>query len=102
MRAKGKRAEDMFFSCSHFIQSGPQHIYSIILATVLELCENPNTPSHILSWRDDAGHTAPRILLQLWREEEAELKVSRNQHGVIAGQSQPRMSVYGNVKVGVS
>lgn len=81
------------FSYSYFTQSGPQHIYSIILATLLELCENPNTLSHILSWRDDAGRTAPRILLQLWREEEAELKVSRNQHGAIAGQSHTRVSV---------
>lgn len=80
------------FPCSYFKQSGPKHIYGIILATVLELCENPNTLSHILSWRDDAGHTAARILLQLWREEEAELKVSRNQHGVIAGQSHPHQS----------
>lgn len=93
MRAKGKMQRICSFSYSYFIQSGPRHIYCIILATVLELCENPNTLSHILSWRNDAGHTAPRILLQLWREEEAELKVSRNQHGVIAGQSHTHMLV---------
>lgn len=90
MRAKGKMLRMM---CSYFIQSGPQHIYCVILATVLELCENPNTLSHILSWRDDAGHTAPRILLQLWREEEAELKVGRNQHGVITGQPHTHVSL---------
>lgn len=75
------------FPHSCFIQAGLQRIHCIILATVLELCENPNTLPHILTWRDKAGHTAPRILLQLWREEEAELKVSRNQHGGIAGKS---------------
>lgn len=74
------------FSHCYFMQAGPWRIHCIILATVLELCENPNTLSHILSWRNDAGHTAPVILLQLWRDEEAELKVSRNQHGGIAGQ----------------
>lgn len=75
------------FPHSCFMQAGPQRIHCIVLATVLELCENPNTLPHILTWRDKAGHTAPRILLQLWREEEAELKVSRNQHGGIAGKS---------------
>lgn len=59
----------------------------IILATLLELCDNPNTLSFILNWRDDGGQTAPRLLLQLWREEEEELKVSRSRHGGIAGQS---------------
>uniref|UniRef100_A0A674N5H2 Cilia- and flagella-associated protein 69 ARM repeats domain-containing protein n=1 Tax=Takifugu rubripes TaxID=31033 RepID=A0A674N5H2_TAKRU len=76
------------------LSAGPQRIHCIILATVLELCENPNTLPHILTWRDKAGHTAPRILLQLWREEEAELNVSRNQHGGIADPQGPLLSLH--------
>lgn len=85
------------FSPSCFMQAGPQRIHCIILATVLELCENPNTLPHILTWRDKARHTAPRILLQLWKEEEAELKVSRNQHGGIAGKSHILYTVCMNI-----
>ena len=68
-------------------QSSPRCVHCDVLATLLELCDNPNTLSHILSWRDGGGQTAPRFLLQLWRDEEEELRVSRNKHGGIAGQS---------------
>uniref|UniRef100_A0A3Q4BEW3 Cilia- and flagella-associated protein 69 ARM repeats domain-containing protein n=1 Tax=Mola mola TaxID=94237 RepID=A0A3Q4BEW3_MOLML len=71
------------------LNSSPRCVHSIILATLLELCDNPNTPPHILSWRDDGGQSAPRLLLQLWREEEEELNVSRNQHGGIADPQRP-------------
>lgn len=62
-------------------------MHGVILATLLELCDNPNTLSHILNWRGDGGQTAPGLLLQLWREEEEELNVSRGPHGGITGQS---------------
>ena len=66
-------------------QSSPRCVHAIVLATLLELCDNPNTLTHILSWRDDGGRTASRLLLQLWRLEEEELGVNRDQHGVITG-----------------
>lgn len=67
-------------------QSNLRCIYSIILAILLELCDNPNTLSHVLKWRDGNGQTAPRVLLQLWSDEEKTLSVDRNPQGVIAGQ----------------
>ncbi|XP_070778157.1 cilia- and flagella-associated protein 69-like [Enoplosus armatus] len=76
------------------LSSSPRCVHLSILATLLELCDNPNTLSHILSWRDDGGQTAPALLLQLWREEEEELGVSRNQHGGIADPQRPILSVY--------
>ncbi|XP_034456718.1 cilia- and flagella-associated protein 69-like isoform X2 [Hippoglossus hippoglossus] len=63
--------------------SSPRCVHAIVLATLLELCDNPNTLTHILSWRDDGGRTASRLLLQLWRLEEEELGVTRDQHGGI-------------------
>lgn len=60
-------------------------MHSIVLTTLLELCDNPNTLSHILSWRDDGDRTAPGLLLQLWRREEEELGVRRNKHGGLTG-----------------
>lgn len=69
------------------LQTSPRCVHGIVLATLLELCDNPNTASCILTWRDGNGQTAPRLLLQLWREEEEELGVHRNKHGGITGQS---------------
>ncbi|XP_029299716.1 LOW QUALITY PROTEIN: cilia- and flagella-associated protein 69 [Cottoperca gobio] len=76
------------------LSSSPRCVHCNILATLLELCDNPNALSHILSWRDVDGQTAPRFLLQLWMDEEEELKVSRNQHGGIADPRRPILSRY--------
>lgn len=73
--------------CLSLSQSSPRCVHSIILGTLLELCDNTNTVSHILSWRDGDGQTAPGLLLQLWREEEVELGISRSKNGEITGQS---------------
>ncbi|XP_049458924.1 cilia- and flagella-associated protein 69-like isoform X1 [Epinephelus fuscoguttatus] len=76
------------------LRSSPRCVHCIVLATLLELCENPNTLSHILSWRDVGSQTAPRLLLQLWRDEEEKLKVSRTRHGGIADPQRPILSHY--------
>ncbi|XP_026156375.1 cilia- and flagella-associated protein 69 isoform X2 [Mastacembelus armatus] len=85
-------AKEGAFLLLNLLTSSPRCVHSIVLATLLELCDNPNTLSHILSWRDDAGQTAPRVLLQLWREEEENLGVGRNQHGGIADPQRPLIS----------
>ncbi|XP_033980915.1 cilia- and flagella-associated protein 69-like isoform X2 [Trematomus bernacchii] len=76
------------------LSSSPRCVHCNVLASLLELCDNPNALSHILSWRDSRGQTAPRFLLQLWMDEEEELKVSRDQHGGIADPQRPILGVY--------
>ncbi|XP_034747692.1 cilia- and flagella-associated protein 69-like isoform X2 [Etheostoma cragini] len=76
------------------LSSCPRCLHCNVLANLLELCDNPNTVSHILSWRDSSDQTAPSFLLQLWREEEEELRVSRNQHGGISDPRSPLLSHY--------
>lgn len=58
---------------------------SVVLAALLELCDNPKTLTHVEIWRGEKELTAPVLLLQLWRMEEAEIGVKRDQHGRIAG-----------------
>ncbi|KAM9839136.1 cilia- and flagella-associated protein 69 [Aulostomus maculatus] len=82
-------AKEGAFLLLKLLSSSPRCVHGIVLATLLELCDNLNTLSHILTWRDNRGQTAPRLLLQLWRKEEAELGVSRNQHGGIADPKKP-------------
>ncbi|KAK7898481.1 hypothetical protein WMY93_019334 [Mugilogobius chulae] len=69
--------------------SSPKSVHSLILATLLELCDNPNTVSHLRSWRDKEGQTAPRVLLQMWRDDEAELEVQRSPEGCITDPKKP-------------
>ncbi|CAJ1082976.1 cilia- and flagella-associated protein 69-like isoform X2 [Xyrichtys novacula] len=76
------------------LSSCPRCVHCNILATLLELSDNPNTLSHILSWRDGGGGTAPGLLLQLWREEEEEFKVSRDRHGGIEDPQKPILTSF--------
>ncbi|TKS88854.1 Cilia- and flagella-associated protein 69 [Collichthys lucidus] len=87
-------AKEGAFLLLDLLSSSPRCVHYNILATLLELCDNTNTVSHILSWRDDGGRTAPGLLLQLWRDEEEELMVSRNQHGGIADPQRPIFSMH--------
>ncbi|XP_051247267.1 cilia- and flagella-associated protein 69-like isoform X2 [Dicentrarchus labrax] len=87
-------AKDGVFLLLDLLYSSPRCVHCIILSTLVELCDNPNTLSHILSWKDDGGQMAPGLLLQLWREEEEELEVRRNRHGVIADPQRPILSLH--------
>ncbi|XP_061679220.1 cilia- and flagella-associated protein 69-like isoform X3 [Syngnathoides biaculeatus] len=71
------------------LSSSPKCVHGVVLATLLELCDNQNTIPHILRWSDSAGRMAPSLLLRVWRREEEELGVARNQHGGISDPRQP-------------
>ncbi|XP_054619061.1 cilia- and flagella-associated protein 69-like isoform X2 [Dunckerocampus dactyliophorus] len=76
------------------LSSSPKCVHGVILATLLELFDNLNTLPHVLSWRHGrSGRTAPGLLLHVWRREEAELGVGRNQCG---GIEDPKQSVLGH------
>ncbi|XP_069572821.1 cilia- and flagella-associated protein 69-like isoform X2 [Brachyistius frenatus] len=85
-------AKEGVFLLLNLLSTYPRCVHGIVLATLLELCDNPNGLSHLLSWRDGDGRTAPRLLLQLWREEEEVLGVTRNQDGGIADAQRPVLS----------
>ncbi|XP_043993679.1 cilia- and flagella-associated protein 69-like [Gambusia affinis] len=74
------------------LRSSPRCVHSIILSILLDLCNNPNTRPLVLGWRDADGHTAPGVLLQLWREEEEELGVLRDENGGIIDPEKPLLT----------
>ncbi|KAL4629774.1 cilia- and flagella-associated protein 69 [Arapaima gigas] len=92
--------EDLFlgkggiFLLLDLLESSPRSMQSMVLGTVLELCDNPKTRSHISAWRGLAGHTAAGLLVQLWKEEERELGVKRDQLGGIIDTKKPILSAY--------
>ncbi|CAG5889711.1 unnamed protein product [Menidia menidia] len=69
--------------------TGPRCVHGLVLSTLMDLCDNPNTAFYILRWGGTTGPTAPALLLQLWREEERELGVIRDPHGVISDPQRP-------------
>ncbi|KAM9385666.1 cilia- and flagella-associated protein 69 [Pholidichthys leucotaenia] len=82
-------AKDGAFLLLDLLGTSPRCVHGVVLATLLELCDNLNALSHILSWKDSSGQTAPRLLLRLWREEEEELGVNRNPDGEITDPQGP-------------
>ncbi|XP_072304212.1 cilia- and flagella-associated protein 69-like [Eucyclogobius newberryi] len=82
-------AQEGVFRLLDLLRSSPKCVHGLVLATLLELCDNPNTESHLRSWVDRRGHTAPRVLLQMWRDKEAELGVQRNPEGCITDPKKP-------------
>ncbi|XP_060771273.1 cilia- and flagella-associated protein 69-like isoform X2 [Neoarius graeffei] len=92
--------EDLFlekegaFLLLDFIQSSPRSMQGVMLATLLELCDNPKTLAHVETWRGEKELTAPALLLQLWRKEEVEIGVKRDQHGQIADEKKPLLTTY--------
>ncbi|XP_035286559.1 cilia- and flagella-associated protein 69-like isoform X2 [Anguilla anguilla] len=71
--------EDIFlekegvFLLLDLLHSGPGNMQGVVLGTLLELCDNPKTLSHVHTWRSPKGLTAAALLLLLWRQEEGEL-----------------------------
>lgn len=68
-----------------FTKSKQKNLCNIILGILVEFCDNPRTTSHISTWRGEKDQTAANLLIQLWRQEELDLGVKRDQYGRIAG-----------------
>ncbi|XP_062423722.1 cilia- and flagella-associated protein 69 isoform X4 [Rhea pennata] len=71
-----------------------KNLCNIILGILLEFCDNPKTTSHISTWRGEKDQTAANLLIQLWRQEELELGVRRDQYGRIVDMKRPIVSSF--------
>uniref|UniRef100_A0A674CWH2 Cilia and flagella associated protein 69 n=1 Tax=Salmo trutta TaxID=8032 RepID=A0A674CWH2_SALTR len=86
--------EDVFLEKEGIFLLLDLNMQNVVLGTLLELCDNPKTMSHILAWRGQKSLTTPGLLLQLWRQEEAELGVSRDLYGRISDPKKPILCYY--------
>ncbi|NXS34445.1 CFA69 protein, partial [Pomatostomus ruficeps] len=66
-----------------------KNLCNIILGILVEICDNPKTPLHISIWRGKRDQTAAKLLIQLWRQEELDLGVRRDQYGRIVDIKRP-------------
>ncbi|KAG8573761.1 hypothetical protein GDO81_012537 [Engystomops pustulosus] len=62
---------------------------NLVLGILVEFCDNPKTLPHITTWRGKNDETAPKLLVQLWKQDEEELGVRRDQYGRIIDAKRP-------------
>ena len=60
-------------------------MHNLILGCLLDLCENPKTVHHVLTWRGKDNSSAAHLFCETWRAEERDLGVKREPNGAIAG-----------------
>uniref|UniRef100_A0A8C0V2R7 Cilia and flagella associated protein 69 n=1 Tax=Cyanistes caeruleus TaxID=156563 RepID=A0A8C0V2R7_CYACU len=66
-----------------------QNLCNIILGILVEFSDNPKTTLHMRVWRGKRDQTAANLLIQLWRQEELDLGVKRDQYGKIIDTKRP-------------
>ncbi|NWU41010.1 CFA69 protein, partial [Hylia prasina] len=66
-----------------------KNLCSIILGILVEFSDNPKTTLHMSIWRGKRDQTAANLLIQLWRQEELDLGVRRDQDGKIVDAKRP-------------
>ncbi|NWI52600.1 CFA69 protein, partial [Calyptomena viridis] len=71
-----------------------KNLCNIILGILVEFCDNPKTTSHISTWRGEKDQTAANLLIELWRQEELELGVRRDECGRIVDMKRPIASSF--------
>ncbi|NWY49542.1 CFA69 protein, partial [Chionis minor] len=71
-----------------------KNLSNMILGILVEFCDNPKTTLHISTWRGEEDQTAANLLIQLWRQEELDLGVKRDQYGRIVDMKRPIVSSF--------
>ncbi|NXM37988.1 CFA69 protein, partial [Gymnorhina tibicen] len=66
-----------------------KNLCNIILGILVEFCDHPKTTLHMSIWRGKRDQTAANLLIQLWRQEELDLGVKRDQYGMIVDIKRP-------------
>lgn len=69
----------------------PNNMHNLIMGCLLDLCENPKTSNHLLTWRGKDSSTAAHLLCEIWRKEEIEMGTKRDASGAILDIDKPLM-----------
>ncbi|XP_068942292.1 cilia- and flagella-associated protein 69 [Petaurus breviceps papuanus] len=67
---------------------------NLILGIMVEFCDNPKTSVHVNTWRGKKEQTAANLLIKLWREEEKDLGVKRDEDGKIIDAKKPLITSF--------
>lgn len=58
---------------------------NLVLGCLLDLSDNVKSLAHLMQWEGKDNQKVAHLLCNLWREEEKEIGVSRDEQGVIIG-----------------
>ncbi|ELU15468.1 hypothetical protein CAPTEDRAFT_176397 [Capitella teleta] len=82
--------EGVFFLID-LLQNSPKNMHNLILGCLLDIAESPKTIAHIAAWRGPLDISAAHLLCDIWREEEEEIGVQRDELGAIKDIHRPLM-----------
>ncbi|XP_070566690.1 cilia- and flagella-associated protein 69-like [Ptychodera flava] len=91
--------EDLFlegegmFLLLDLLEACPKNMHNLILGCILDMCENPKSIHHVMTWRGKEDRTAPSLFVEIWKKEEEAIGVKRGPHGTILDTSMPLMGV---------
>ena len=71
------------------LEVSPKSMQNLILGCLLDLSDNPKTLTHILQWEGKDNCKISHFLCDLWRTEEKENGVERDENGIISNTSKP-------------
>ncbi|XP_064647870.1 cilia- and flagella-associated protein 69-like isoform X2 [Lineus longissimus] len=89
--------EEYFMECEgvfllfDLLENCPKSMHNLILGCLLDLSENRKTIAHINTWRGKEDISAAHLLCNIWRDEERDMGVKREESGSIADLSKPLM-----------
>lgn len=73
------------------LQECPKGMHNLFLGCLLDLCENPKTVHHVVTWRGKNNISAAHLFCEIWRNEERDMGVKRDNTGAIADVAKPLM-----------
>lgn len=65
------------------LEASPKSMQNLILGCLLDLSDNPKTLNHLLQWEGKNNVKISHFLCELWRDEELENGVERDENGII-------------------
>ena len=60
-------------------------MHNLVLGSLLDLSENAKAIPHINAWRGGGDISAAHLLCEIWRQEEHDMSVNRENTGAISG-----------------
>ncbi|XP_074048951.1 cilia- and flagella-associated protein 69 isoform X2 [Macrotis lagotis] len=86
--------KDGIFLLLDLLALNQKNFCNLILGIMVEFCDNPKTSVHVNTWRGKKDQTAASLLIKLWREEEKELGVKRDEDGKIIDAKKPLVTSF--------
>ncbi|XP_043823288.1 cilia- and flagella-associated protein 69 isoform X2 [Dromiciops gliroides] len=86
--------KDGIFLLLDLLALNQKNFCNLILGIMVEFCDNPKTSVHVHTWRGKKDQTAANLLIKLWREEERDLGVKRDEDGKIIDAKKPLVTSF--------